>query len=133
VEARREESSFMNARGHARGSRKINDGKPPFRVTAAFISLSLFSHRTFPHSHHPRVCSFVRSFVRRKGRNLYHVFPSRLRYEKEYRVLLLGAIFNRLSIVVEWRPVEILIKCARSVGREINTTGIFNMELTLAA
>lgn len=28
-------------RGRAHGSRKINDGKPPFRVTAAFISLSL--------------------------------------------------------------------------------------------
>lgn len=114
-------------RGRAHGSRKINDGKPPFRVTAAFISLSLsLSPSHFPYSHHPRVCSFVR----RKGRNLYHVFPSQLRYEKEYRVL--GAIFNRLSIVVEWKPAEIRIKCARSVGREINTMGIFNMELTLA-
>lgn len=110
-EARGEESSFMSARPCSRFVENKRR-QTPFRVVAAFISLSLPSPicitPAFVHSFvHPFIRSSIRPSIRRKGRNLYHVFPSGLRYEKEYRALSPGAIFNRLSIVVEWRPIEV--------------------------
>jgi len=107
---RRGESSFMSARPCSRFAENKRR-QTPFRVAAAFISLP----RPSPICITPVLRSFVRSLVRsficpsvrRKGRNLYHVFPSGLRYEKEYRALSSDAIFNRLSIVVEWRSVEV--------------------------
>lgn len=99
---RRGESSFMSARPCSRFAENKRR-QTLFRVAAAFISLSLPS----PICITPRLRSFVCPSIRRKGRNLYHVFPSGLRYEKEYRALSPGAIFNRLSIVVEWRSVEV--------------------------
>lgn len=100
-------------RGH--GPRKINDDKPHFASRGCIHSPPLpldLSARVIP--------AFIRS--RRRGRNLYHVFPSRLSCMKRNIGLLPpGVIFNRLSIVIEWRLAALWIKCARSMGHEINT------------
>jgi len=122
---RREESSFMSARPCSRFVENKRR-QTPFRVVAAFISFSLplaspicITPPAFVHSFvrsfvRPFIRSSIRPSIRRKGRNLYHVFPSGLRYEKEYRALSPTAIFNRLSIVVEWRPIRGLELSARA-------------------
>lgn len=94
---RKRESSFMSARPCSRFAENKRR-QTPFRVAAAFISPS---PPPPPICINPRLRSPVRPSVRRKGRNLYHVLLSGLRYEKEYRALSPGTIFNRLSIVVE--------------------------------
>lgn len=102
----RGKSSFMSARPCSRFAENKRR-QTPFRVAAAFISLH---PRRLPFASPPP--SFARSFrpsvrppVERGGIYITYFSPG-LRYEKEYRALSPDTIFNRLSIVVEWRPVS---------------------------
>lgn len=100
----------------ARGSRKINDDKPHF--ASRLHSFLPLPPRCLSHLHRPSPpprlpFALVRPSVERGGIYITY-FPPGLRYQKEYRALSPGAIFNRLSIVVEWRPVVVLELSARA-------------------
>lgn len=112
---RRGESSFMSARPCSRFAENKRR-QTPFRVAAAFISLlplplpSLICIAILPFPPPSFVRSSIHPFVRpsdERGGIYITYFPLGLRYEKEYLALSLGTIFNRLSIVVEWRLAEV--------------------------